>query len=378
MSLISRFFRKAPLPSSAPQKQPEYGDAVDPEPSVPDRASVAEEEEAALQAAIAAHDTEAVARLVVEGTFTKVRQLAARSFEDPATTRQHIRNIRGGNEKSVYKILTDKRDARLAVARKLEQLQAEISAVSAAIERHSVRHHDPLFGPTLEQVEQRWKAVAADAGPDVRQKTEQAIERSREVIAQHLHQAAVKASRELAAAHAAAEAQRRRELEEETAATASAERARVEEAARQAQAAKQEAEAGAVRQIGELVRKAHGALNGGGTRRAAGLRRMIEERLSTAPPLPAHLLNQLQQLDVKLDELKDWKSFSVMPERFALIEQMESLVCSTLDPITRADTIKTLQQEWRTLGKGVGEKLEVDWQRFDDEAQKTDRPRRAQ
>jgi len=148
---------------------------------------VAEEEEAALQAAIAAHDTEAVARLVVEGTFTKVRQLAARAIEDPATLRQLIRNIRGGNDKSVYKILTDKRDALLAVARKLEQLQAEISAVSAAIERHSVRHHDPLFGPTLEQLEQRWKAVAADAGPDVRQKTEQAIERSREVIAQHLH-----------------------------------------------------------------------------------------------------------------------------------------------------------------------------------------------
>src|SRR5258707_2041672 len=139
MSLISRFFRKAPLPSSAPQKQPEYGDAVDPEPSVPDRASVAEEEEAALQAAIAAHDTEAIARLVVEGTFTKVRQMAARAVEDPATLRQLIRDVRGGNDKSVYKILTDKRDALLARERELEQFQAEIIAVSAAIERHSLR-----------------------------------------------------------------------------------------------------------------------------------------------------------------------------------------------------------------------------------------------
>jgi hypothetical protein len=374
MSLISRFFRKAPLPSSAPEKPPENTDAVDPGPSAPDRASVADEEEAALRAAIDARDAEAVARLVVEGTFTKVRQLAAHAIEDPATLRQLIRNIRGGNDKSVYKILTDKRDALLAAERKLEQLQAEISAVSAAIERHSVRHHDPLFGPTLEQLEQRWKAVAADADPDVKHKAEQAIERSREVIAQHLHQAAVKASRELAAAHAAAEAQRLRGLEEEAAASASAERARIEEAARQAQAAKQEAEALAVRQIGELVRKAHGALNGGGTRRAAGLRGMIEERLSTAPPLPAHLLNQLQHLDLKLDELKDWKSFSVMPKRSALMEQMESLVGSTLDPITLANRIKSLQQEWRTLGKGVGEKHEVDWQRFDDAAQKAYQP----
>jgi hypothetical protein len=374
MSLFSSLFRKAPAPSAAPEKPAENTGAVDPGPSVPDRASVADQEEAALQAAIDAHDTEAVARLVVEGTFTKVRQLAAHAIEDPATLRQLIRNIRGGKDKSVYKILTDKRDALLAVERKLEQLQAEISAASAAIERHSVRHYDALFGPTLEQLEQRWKAVAADASPDVQQKAEQAIERSREVIAQHLHQAAVKVSRELAAAHAAAEAQRLRGLEEEAAASASAERARIEEAARQAQAAKQEAEALAVRQIGELVRKAHGALNGGGTRRAAGLRGMIEERLSAAPPLPAHLLNQLQHLDLKLDELKDWKSFSVMPKRSALMEQMESLVGSTLGPIALANRIKSLQQEWRTLGKGVGENHDVDWKRFDDAAQKAYQP----
>src|SRR5258708_40338720 len=132
MSLISRFFRKAPLPSSAPQKQPEYGDAVDPEPSVPDRASVAEEEEAALQAAIAAHDTEAVARLVVEGTFTKVRQLAARAIEDPATLRKLIRIIRVGNDNRVYKILTEQRDVQLAVELKLHILQVEtITALTA-------------------------------------------------------------------------------------------------------------------------------------------------------------------------------------------------------------------------------------------------------
>jgi hypothetical protein len=85
-------------------------------------------------------------------------------------------------------------------------------------------------------------------------------------------------------------------------------------------------------------------------------------------------LNLVQQLDARLDELKDWKSFSVMPKRSALMEQMESLIGSTLDPITLADRIKSLQQEWRTLGKGVGEKFEVDWQRFEDAAQKAYRP----
>ncbi|MDB6090712.1 MAG: hypothetical protein JWN85_3496 [Gammaproteobacteria bacterium] len=364
MSLFSRFFRKAPLPSAAPEKPPENADAG---PSVPDRARVAEQEEEALKAAIDGRDAATIARLVVEGTSTKVRQLAAQAIEDPARLRQLIREVRGGNDKGVYKILTSKRDALLVQARRLEQLNAEISAVSAAIERHSHRPHDPVFSATLEQLENRWKAVAADADPQVLQKVQQAIERSREVIAQHLSRIAAEASRELAAANAAAEARRQRDLEEEAAAFAAAERARLVAAQRQAQAEMQEAEMLALRQIGGLVRKAHGALQAGSTARAAGLRRMLAERLSDSPPLPAHLASQLQQLDMKLNELADWKSFSVTPKRVELMEEMESLVGSTLDPVTLAERIKSLQRQWRTLDKGAGGKgLEAEWQRFEE------------
>jgi hypothetical protein len=374
MSLFSRLFRKAPPPALAPEKPPENADTVGPEQSIPDRALVAAREEETLKAAIDGHDGQTIARLVVEGTSTKVRQLAAQAIEDPVQLRQLIKDVRGGNDKSVYKILARKRDALLAQARRLEQLEAEIGAVSTAIERHSHRPYDPLFIPTLEQLQNRWRALAADAEPDVLLRVQHAIDRSREVIAQHLRQIAVAASRELAAAHAAAEAQRLRDLEEEAAAIAAAERARILEADRKAQAEKQEAEALALRQIGGLVRKAHGALNEGSTGRAAGLRRVIEEKLPAAPPLPAHLSNQLQQLDTKLNELKDWKSFSVTPKRVELIEEMESFVGSTLDPATLADRIKSLQEEWRTLSKGAGENLEVDWQRFQEAAQKAYQP----
>src|SRR5882757_4069249 len=126
MSLFSRFFRRAPPPSSAPEEP--------------------------LGAAIAGHDVHTIARLVVAGTSTKVRQLAAHSIEDPVQLRQLIKDVRGGNDKSVYRILARKRDALLTHVRQLEQLQAEISAVSAALERHSRRRYDPLFTPTLEQL----------------------------------------------------------------------------------------------------------------------------------------------------------------------------------------------------------------------------------
>jgi hypothetical protein len=379
MSLFSRFFRKAPLPSvpvpSFPQERPSQdADTAPSGQSASDRARAAAAEEEALKAAIDGHDGPTIARLVIEGSSTKIRQTAARAVADPVMLRQLIRDVRGGNDKSVYKILTSKRDVLLEHERKVEQLQAEIGAVTAAIERHSQRSYDPLFTPTLEQLENRWKVVAADADPGVQQKAQQSIDRAREVIAQHLRQIAAEASRELAAANAAAEAQRLRELQQKAAATAAAEQAQILEAQRRAQAEKQEAQEGALRQIGGLIRKALSALNEGGTGRAAGLRRAIEEKLPSAPPLPPYLATQLQRLDTKLNELKDWKSFSVTPKRLELMEEMEALVGATLEPPVLAERIKELQELWRTLSKGAGENLEADWQRFHEAAQKAYQP----
>jgi len=341
---------------------------------VPDRTQVAITEEETLKAAIGAHEGATIARLVIEGTSTKVRQLAARAVEDPEMLRQLIRDVRGGKDKSVYKILTSKRDLLLEQERKLEQLRAEIQAAQAALERHSLRSYDPLFTPTLEQLEIRWKAVAAQADAQVAQKVQQSIDTAREVIALHLREVAAVASRELAAANAAAEAQRLREIEEKAAAASAAERAQVREAQQREQAQKQEAHELALRQIGGLIRKALGALNEGGTGRAAGLRRAIEEKLPLAPALPAYLVSQLQRLDTKLAELKDWKSFSVTPKRLELMEDMEALIDSTLEPPVLAERIKDLQEQWRTLSKGAGESLEADWERFHAAAQKAYQP----
>src|ERR1700679_2990973 len=260
MSLFSRLFRKAPPPSLPPEKVPQSVPVARPEPAAPDRAVVAAQEERELEAAIVASDAATIGRLVIEGTSTKVRQQAAQAVDDPAQLRQLIKEVRGGNDKSVYKILTGKRDALLIQARQREQLDAEIAAASIALERHSHRPYDPLFTPTLEQHQVRWSAVAADAAPEVRLKAQEAIDRSREVIAHHLRQIAVEASRELAAANAAVEAQRQRELAEKAAAAAAAERAQPAEAERKTLAEKHEAEAVAFRQIGGLIRKAHGAL----------------------------------------------------------------------------------------------------------------------
>ncbi|MDB5969047.1 MAG: hypothetical protein JWQ90_1497 [Hydrocarboniphaga sp.] len=327
-----------------------------------------------MQSAIDARDIQAVARLVVAGASTQVRQAAARAIEDPDVLRQLIREVRGGNDKSVYKVLTAKRDVLLEQARKLDQLQAEINAASAALERHSQRPYDALYSARLDQFENRWTAVAAQADPELRGRVQQWIARSQETIAEHLRQAAAQASREQAAANAAAEARRLREQQQQASAAAAAEQARVLEEQKRALAEERQADQQAVREIGELIRKARAALSGGSTSRAAGVRRAIEEKLAGAPPLPANLASQLQQLDQQLDELKDWKSFSVTPKRAELIEKMESLVDATLDPLALAERIKSLQDQWRTLSKGAGENFEADWQRFQQAAKKAYQP----
>jgi hypothetical protein len=374
MSLFSRLFRKAPPAASAAEKPVQTMDAPLPEPKAPERALAAAKEEEELKAAIDARDVQAVARFVTRGSSTRIRQQAAEAVEDLGLLRQLIKEVRGGNDKSVYKILTRKRDAELARTRQLEQRRAEIEAAAGALERHSHRAYDPVFTPTLDQLQIRWNSVVAEAEPDLREKVQTAIDRAREVIAQHLRQIAVEASRELAAANAAAEARRIREEEQKLAAAEAAERSRIAEEDRKIQEQQREAQSQAFRQIAGLIRKTQGALNEGSTGRAAGLRRAIEEKLPGAPPLPPHLSNQLQLLDKKLTELKDWKNFTVGPKREELMEEMESLVEATLDPPVLAERIKALQEDWRTLSKGAGENLEADWQRFQEAAQKAYQP----
>jgi len=377
MSLFSRLFRKAPsaVPAAAPQAaSSDTNEKAAHRPGAADRAQTVAAEERALQAAIDARDVQAVARLVVAGTSTKVRQAAAEAIEDPDVLRQLIREVRGGNDKNVYKVLTSKRDALLEQARKVERLQAEIHEASEALERHSRRAYDTLFSQRLDQFESRWNAVAGQAEAGLRGSVQQWLDRSRQTIAEHLAQVAAQASRQQAAADAAAEAQRQRDEQAQASAAAAAEQARLVEEQKRALDEQHNTEQQAAREIGELIRKARGALAGGGTSRAAGVRRAIEDKLAGAPPLPPNLAGQIQQLDQQLEALKDWKSFSVTPKRAELMEEMELLAGAALDPLTLAERIRSIQDEWRTLSKGAGEALEADTKRFQEAAQRAYQP----
>jgi Domain of Unknown Function (DUF349) len=325
-------------------------------------------------------DPAQLSQLVVEGPASRLRQLAAERVHDPAQLRQLLQQVRN-KDKSVYKILKQKCDALNAEDRKVQAIKNEIEALCASLERHGHRTYDSFYTAAFEHLKTRWHSLTTQPAADVEQRAKQAIGRCQETIEAHQREldrqaakdAAIQAARELqqreheaAEAVAAARADAEARLREEA--------AEIREAEERERAETRAAQEQLFRQIGGLIRMASAALSDGGTQRAAGLRRAIEEKLPAAPVLPTFLSRQLLQLDEKLHELKQWKDYAVAPKRLELIAEMESLIGSTQGPRALADRIKHLQQEWRTIGKGIVSEAPEEWERFQQASQAAYQP----
>ena len=183
MSLITRIFGKDASEAETP-------DAITPPAKAevsppPDPAARAREEEASLSQALEAGDMAAVGRWVLEGSSTRIRQQAARHITDPDQLRELIRATRHGNDKTVHRILTDRRDEQLAEVRRLEQQQVEVEAAAAAIARHAGLPCDAAYASALRVLEARWRAVEQHASADLQREVTQQLERAREVIDKH-------------------------------------------------------------------------------------------------------------------------------------------------------------------------------------------------
>jgi hypothetical protein len=133
-------------------------------------------------------------------------------------------------------------------------------------------------------------------------------------------------------------------------------------------------EAASRREVNALIGKAHAALHEGATGRASGLRRALAEKLAAWPDTPTAISRQVQKLDISLGELKAWKEHAVAPKRAELIADMESLIGAALEPPLLAVRIRQLQEDWKTVSKGVQSDSDADWQRFHQAAENAYRP----
>lgn len=378
MSILDRLLGKSP-PGETPAPLPPAAPA-DTAPALEAAARV-RDEEARVAEAIEAGDEIALGRWVLEGSSTRIRQQAAHGIADPDLLRELIRATRHGKDKTVHRILTDKRDGQLAEARRLEQQQAEVQAAASAVARHAERPCDTAYPAMLAQVETRWRTVEPHATAELRREVEQQLARGRDTIERHRQAVEAEAERQRAADLAAEEARRQREAQAQAEAAAAAERARQldaeRQAERQAERDRRAAEDAAVHELVGLLRQAQAALDHGGTARAARLRESIAAKLPQAPPLPEWYARNLQKVDERLAELKDWKTFRVLPKQGELVERMQSLVGADISPEELARQIRRLRDEWRTLHRGAGDEPTPEWQQFDAAAERAYEPCRA-
>jgi hypothetical protein len=323
-------------------------------------------------------DPQEIARLVLEGSSIRVQQLAAQRIEDREQLNRLLKQLQG-KDKSVYRILKDKRDAQRAEVHQHEQTEHEIRTIFSSLEALLSRPYDALFAPAYEHFSARWLAYEGRAQPWARERVRLAIDRCQAVLTEHQREAeqqaaqrAAESARQIAAQAAreqaiaqAAEANRQHE---EAAARAALEAEEIRQAEHAAREERLAAEAHRLRQIGALMAKAHGALRAGHTGPAAGLRRAIEEKLTGAPALPPALARGLQELDEKLKALKEWKDYAVSPKRAELIAAMEALIGSEAAPPAIAERIRELRGRWKTISQGVLVDSEADWQRFNQAA----------
>ncbi len=377
MKLLSRLFRKAPTPvppPPAPATPPV--DASLPSPAV----DPAEHEQLLRAIASGSVDSAELLRWAVDGPTTRVRQAAAAAIDDPALWHDLLPRLRG-KDKAAYKLIKQRTDARLAALRKVGQTAQESAALCVAIEKQATRPHDAGYADTLASLRSRWQSLPEILDAEIRLRGQQALERCHETLAAHAREVARLATeREADEARARTRDEALQALQlfaaAQAASDASAEAAAAETRAAETQARvdQQAAETQAQGEIASLIRLSGAALQRGDTRKAARFRQSIEATLQSTPPLPPHLARSLEQLDARLNELRQWKDYVAAPKRIEVIEEMEALVGADQEPEALAAYIRALRQEWRTINKGLAIDAPAEAERFEQACQAAFKP----
>lgn len=66
----------------------------------------------------------------------------------------------------------------------------------------------------------------------------------------------------------------------------------------------------------------------------------------------------------RLQELKDWAKYAVLPKKQDLLQRMEQLIDKAMDPDEKADTIKLMHDEWKALGVNDPQTEQPLWDQF--------------
>lgn len=135
----------------------------------------------------------------------------------------------------------------------------------------------------------------------------------------------------------------------------------------------QEKEREAIGNLKQLLSKLDGAIKEGRLKPANKLMGDAQKWVKHIPIKNAQSYQkELRAYAARVNELRDWQGFAVIPKKENLCAEMESLVGAGMDPQELANRIKRLQREWKDLGHA---KDSQDlWQRFSEAAEKAYEP----
>lgn len=118
------------------------------------------------------------------------------------------------------------------------------------------------------------------------------------------------------------------------------------------------------------------ALNQGQAKEAGKLSQHLQQSLRHLSGTQASALKrQFQELNHRLQEMRNWAGFATTPKKEALITAMHELIGLGIDPELLAEKIHALQEEWKTLS-GSGHDHDL-WERFHAAAEQAYEPCKA-
>lgn len=124
----------------------------------------------------------------------------------------------------------------------------------------------------------------------------------------------------------------------------------------------------ALREFNELARKGLWAAEQGFVRKARAIQKELNEKREQlayhTQEIPKAIQSKLDDFEAQLIKLGDWHEFAVTPKKEALIEQMQTLANSQIDPEALASRIHDLQDSWKEVSKGAQQQDDELWQQF--------------
>jgi hypothetical protein len=106
-----------------------------------------------------------------------------------------------------------------------------------------------------------------------------------------------------------------------------------------------------VQRLHDVIAKLEVQIDAGNLASAAGLEGEGKRLLHSLPAGTAkRLQGEFVALSVRVQELKDWRTFATHPKREQFVADMEKLAAEPLEPALQAERIRELRQAWKDLG----------------------------